>query len=80
MHENFAVDMLEKTVTSPDLLHQASFSNKATFHVNGIVNRYNCRIWSSQNPYVRCELERGSPIINVWAGLMHDKLIGPFFF
>jgi hypothetical protein len=44
------------------------------FHVSGVVNRYNCRIWGSQNPYVTCELERDSPQVNVL-----DKLIGPFF-
>jgi hypothetical protein len=25
-------------------------------------------------------LERGSPKMNMWVGLMHDKLIGLFFF
>jgi hypothetical protein len=77
---NFAVDMLERIDASPDFLHQVCFLDEATFHVNGIVNRYNCRIWGSQNPCVTCELERGSPKVNVWAGLMHVKLIGPFFF
>jgi hypothetical protein len=53
---------------------------EVTFHVNGVVNRYNCRIWGSQNSHVTCELEKGSPKVNVWAGLMHDKLTGPFLF
>jgi hypothetical protein len=57
-----------------------SFSYGATFLVCGIVNRYSFRISSSQNPHVTCELERGSPKVNVWAGFMHDKLIGPGFF
>jgi hypothetical protein len=50
------------------------------FHVSGVVSRYDCKILGSQNPHVTCELERGSPKVNVWAGLMHNKLIGPFFF
>jgi hypothetical protein len=41
---NFAVDMLERIYTSPDFLLQVCFLYKATFHVNGVVNRYNCRI------------------------------------
>jgi hypothetical protein len=49
---NFAVDMLERTDASPDFLHQAGFSDEATFPVSGAVNRYNCRIWGSQNPHV----------------------------
>ena len=27
-----------------------------------------------------CELKRDSPKLNVWCGIMHDKIIGPFFF
>jgi hypothetical protein len=77
---NFAVDMLERIDASPDFLHQVCFSDEVTFHVNGVVNRYNCRFWGSQNPHVTCELERGNPEVNVWASLMHDKLIGRFFF
>jgi hypothetical protein len=77
---NFSVDMLERIDSSHDFLRQVCFSGEVTFHVNGVVNRYNCRIWGSQNPHVTCELERGSPKVNVWARLMHDKLIGPFFF
>ena len=42
------------------------------------VNKHNIRIWGSQNP---CEvLERDSPKINVWCGLMHNQIIGPFIF
>jgi hypothetical protein len=35
------------------------FSDEATFH--GVVNRYNYRIWGSQNPHVTCELEEAAP-------------------
>jgi hypothetical protein len=75
-----AVDMLERTDASPHFHHQVCFSDEATFHINGVVNRYNCRILGSQNPHATCEMERGGPKLNVWAGLMHDNLIGPFFF
>jgi hypothetical protein len=65
---------MQKLHASPDFLHQVYFSDEAMFHVSGVVNRCNFRILGSQNPYVTCELDR----VNVWAGLMHDKLIGPF--
>jgi hypothetical protein len=74
-----AVDMLQRTDVSPDLLHPVCFLDEVTFHVNGVVNRYNCRIWGTQNPHVTRELERGSPKVNVWVSLM-PKLIGTFFF
>jgi hypothetical protein len=44
---SYAVDMLERTDASPDFLCQVRFADEATFHVNGVVNRYNCRIWGS---------------------------------
>jgi hypothetical protein len=74
---NFAVDMLERIEASPNLhlLCQVCFSDEATFYISGVVNKYNCRVWGSQNPHATCELETGSPKMNVWAGLMHDKLI-----
>jgi hypothetical protein len=54
---NFAMDMLERNDASPYLLRQVCFSDEATFHVNGAVNKYNCRNLASQNPHVTCELE-----------------------
>jgi hypothetical protein len=65
---------------SSDFLRQVRFSDEAMFHVNGVVNMYNCRIWGSQNLHVTCELERGSPKMKMWASIMDDKLIGLFFF
>ena len=38
------------------------------------------RIWGSENPRDTCDLERDSPKLNVWCGIMQDKIIGPFFF
>jgi hypothetical protein len=74
------VDTLERIDPSPDFHRQVCFSEEATFHVRGVVNRYNCRIWGSQYPHVACELVKGGPDVNVWAGLMHDKLTGLSFF
>ena len=51
-----------------------------TFHVSGLINRHNSRIRGSQNPHKIYELERDSPKLIVWCGIMHDKIIGPFLF
>ena len=56
------------------------FSDEATFHVYGKVNKHNIRIWGSQNPCEVLKGERDSPKINVWCGLMHNQIIGPFIF
>ncbi|PNF28781.1 hypothetical protein B7P43_G06457 [Cryptotermes secundus] len=43
MHR-FAVDMPGRTEASPDFPCQERFSEEATFHVSGLVDRYSCRI------------------------------------
>jgi hypothetical protein len=56
------------------------FSDEATFHVSGKVNKQNVRIWESENPHATVEHIRDSPKVNVWCGLLHYRLIGSFVF
>jgi hypothetical protein len=46
------------------------FLDDVTFHVSEVVNRRNCRIGA---------VKIHSPKVNMWVGLLHDKLVGPFF-
>jgi len=63
-----------------DSLRCVCFSDEATFHTQGVVNRHNFCTWGSENPHVVFQNEQGSPKVNVWCGLMHNKVIGTFFF
>ena len=72
--------MLDRLDLDPGFLKRACFSDKLTFHVSALLNRHNMRIWSSENLHDTCKLERDSPKLNVWCGIMHDIIIGPFFF
>ena len=65
---------------NPDFINNIAFSDEATFHVSGVVNRHNVRIWGTSNPHAFCEKERDSPKVNVWCCLMKDRVIGPYFF
>ena len=76
----FALTMLNRLDSDPGFLKCVCFSDESTFHVSGLLKRQNLRIWGSENPHDTCELKRDSPKIDVWCGLMHDKIIGPFFF
>ena len=79
--KEFAVTMLHKLDSDPPgFLKCVCFSDESTFHVSALINRHNSRIWGSQNPHETYELERDSSKLNVWCGIMHDKIIGPFFF
>ena len=57
-----------------------SQTDEACFHVSGKVNRHNARIWGPENPHVVIEHIHDSPKVDVWCGLLHDHLVGPFFF
>lgn len=76
----FASFMLNEIDDNPNFLKRVLFSDEATFHTSGVVNRHNCRIWGSQQPNNVQEHVRDSPKLNVWCGLLYDKVIGPFFF
>ena len=56
------------------------FSDEATFHTCGKVNRHNCGIWADEKPPNILEWERDTPKVNVWLGLTKSKVYGPFFF
>ena len=78
--KEFTVTMLHRLDSDPGFLKLVCFSDESTFHVSGLINRHKSRIWGSQYPHETYELERDSPKLIVWCGIMHDKIIGPFFF
>ncbi|GBM01999.1 hypothetical protein AVEN_269592-1 [Araneus ventricosus] len=55
--------------------------DEATFHVSGKVNiSTTAEFGALKNPHAVQEVERNSPKIDVWCTLLHDTVIGPFFF
>ena len=56
------------------------FTDEACFHVLGKIKQHRVRVWGSQNPHVVIEHICDSPKLNVWLGLLHDRLVGLFFF
>jgi hypothetical protein len=55
-------------------LENVQFSDGATFHVSGAVNRRNVRIWGSENPCAYVEHQRDSPKFNVYIDRQHVGL------
>ncbi|KFM72225.1 hypothetical protein X975_12840, partial [Stegodyphus mimosarum] len=76
----FATDMLRRIEDDAEFLKRVMFSDEASFHLSGIINRHNVRICESENPHEYREAQGDSPKVNVQCGLMHDRVIGPFFF
>ena len=54
--KEFAVNMLQRISEDEAFLKQVCFSDEATFHVSGKLNKHNVRIWGSENPHATREL------------------------
>ena len=61
------------------ILDRIIFSDEATFHLNGLVNRHNCVIYADENPNIIFHRPPPSRGINVWAGIYSGGIIGTFF-
>ncbi|KAJ8945207.1 hypothetical protein NQ318_009852 [Aromia moschata] len=56
------------------------FSDESTFTLHGHVIRQNCRYWLRENPHWMREVHmQNSDKVNVWAGIIGENIIGPFF-
>jgi hypothetical protein len=69
-----------QTIEDDKFLLRVIFSDEATFHLSGKVNRHNVGIWGLQNPHTTLEHERDSPKVNVFCAITQTKVYGPFFF
>lgn len=56
------------------------FFDEAHFHVDGVPNRQNFRIWADQNPNFVVQEPLHSDRVTVLIGIGHYGIIGPFFF
>ncbi|CAH2093266.1 unnamed protein product [Euphydryas editha] len=56
------------------------FSDEAIFHLNGHVNKQNCRFWSETNPQRLHERPLRSPKLVVCAAISSTGIVGPYFF
>ena len=73
-------EFLTRIAEDDAYLNNVFFSDEATFHLNGRINRHNCVIWGKNNPHEIHEVPIKSPSVCVWAGMYRDRVIGPFLF
>ena len=55
-------------------------TDEANFHLNGIVNKQNCKVWGEENPHDSVEREQYPGYVTVWCGVSKRGIIGPYFF
>jgi Helix-turn-helix domain (DUF4817) len=72
---------LEKLQQEYNFFDYVLFSDEATFHKNGYVNRHNFHYYDTVNPhFIRPVDHQHRWSLNVWAGIVGSCLIGPYFF
>jgi hypothetical protein len=76
----FCVEMFDKKENECDYLNKIVFSNEATFHLSGKINRHNVRILGTENPHETVEHVRYSPKLNVFCATSSVKVYGQIFF
>lgn len=64
-----------------NFLKKILFTDEATFTTNGVISSQNTRYWSENNPNftTNCKSQYSSKV-NVFCGITHRRVIGPFFF
>ena len=66
---------------NPQFLSQILFTDEATFSSDGGVNLHNMHYWARENPrWMREVQHQGRWSVNVWCGILGNKIIGPYFF
>lgn len=72
---------LIKTDQENDFLHRIIWTDEARFCRNGSVNLHNAHYWAQENPHwLRQHKHQVRWSVNVWCGILGDRIIGPHFF
>ena len=73
--------MLNHIAEMPNFLANILFTDEVHFSRDGIVNTHNAHYWSPENPYwMRQTRHQVQWSINVWCGILGDRLVGPVFY
>lgn len=77
---NFCRWFSEMTTNNPHFAASVLFTDEANFSRDAIMNFHNNHLWAQENPHATVETRfQHTFSVNVWAGIIGDYLIGPFF-
>ena len=54
--------------------------DEAHFHLDGYVNKQNCRFWAVENPRELHQRPLHTAKVSVWCGILKVEIAGPYFF
>ena len=78
--EAMCADLVKAAEEEERLMNNVLFSDEATVHTCGLVNRHNCKIWAMKQPHEIRGWQRDTPEVNVWLGITKSTVYGPFMF
>jgi len=76
--KRFCEDFLRRADEDPEFPSRVIFSDESLFTREGIFNSHNMHVWNDENPRtIRVRNYQIRWKINVWAGIMNTKILGP---
>jgi len=76
--KRFCEDFLRRVDEDPEFPSRVIFSDESLFTREGIFNSHNMHVWNDENPRtIRVRNYQIRWKINVWAGIMGTKILGP---
>lgn len=77
---NFCQWFIQMVTENPQFDAKILFTDEANFSRNAIQNFHNNHFWAEENPHAITESHHQEQFsVNVWAGIIGDYLIGPYF-
>lgn len=72
--------MLRKVAENVNFAANILFTDEAIFTNNGVINFHNNHVWADENPHAVVQSRHQHRFsLNVWLGVLGDRLIGPAF-
>jgi hypothetical protein len=72
---------INKVQEEQDFFKYVLFSDEATFHKNGNLNRHNFHYYDTENPHFTRNVDHQHRwSLNVWGGIVGEYVVGPYFF
>lgn len=76
----FCEVVMERANADPNFIGNILFTDESTFTLHGRHNSQNVRMWARENPRrIYAARTQYPQKLNVWAGILGDRIIGPFF-
>ena len=80
VHLEYIRAFINLTENEENFISNFMMSDEAHFHLNGFVNKQNCRFWGSANPRIAHQRPLHPAKVTVWCVVIAEHIIGPYFF